>query len=90
MGDPVNITPLQADILKALKDLEHAVATLRTATPKPDLGTLFARIDELAERLPGDTDPQLLHFLRKRSYEKARLWLEERRDEIARGGCQND
>jgi hypothetical protein len=29
----------------------------------------------------------LLHYLHRKSYEKARLWLEDRDAENARGGC---
>lgn len=43
------------------------------ANPKPDLLQFFARIDELARQLPSDADPALLHYLQKKSYEKARL-----------------
>ena len=77
-------------ILKALLELESAVKSMLVANPKPNLLPLFSRLDELASQLPPDTDPQFLHYLRKKSYEKARLWLEDRRSEIARGGCRND
>src|SRR2546425_78472 len=49
-----------------------------TVNRKPDLLPLFARIDELTVQLPKDTDPALLHYLHRKSYEKARLWLEGR------------
>jgi hypothetical protein len=48
------------------------------ASPKPDLLPLFERIDSLSAELPKTTDPDLLHFLRRKSYEKARLLLEEK------------
>jgi hypothetical protein len=48
---------------------------------------LFARIDELTRKLPRDTDPGLLHYLHKKSYEKARLWLEGREAENKAGNC---
>ena len=47
-----------------------------TANPKPKLLPLFQRIEELAEQLPRSTAPDLLHYMQKKSYEKARLWLE--------------
>ena len=84
------ITETETKILQALLDLDAAVKSMPTATPKPNLLPLFARLDELTEMLPPDSDSQLLHYLRKKSYEKARLWLEDRKAEIARGGCRHD
>lgn len=81
------MTDLERSILKALVDLDTAVGSLRTANPKPDLQALFLRLDELAEKLPPDADPQLRHFLARKSYEKARLLLEGRGAENARGAC---
>ena len=74
-------------ILKSLLDLERAVASMATASPKPNLVSMFDRIDELTRQLPRDTDPSLLHYLHKRSYEKARLFLQGREIENARGNC---
>jgi hypothetical protein len=75
------------EILQALTELDTAVKTLRTATPKPDLQALFGRIDSLSRELPRATDPLLLHYLTKKSYEKARLFLEGRDAENAAGNC---
>jgi len=47
----------------------------------------LGRIDELGLQLPPETDPQLLHFIKKKSFEKAILWLEDRKGEIGRGNC---
>jgi hypothetical protein len=79
----------EADILEALLELDRAVATMKTAHPKPNLLALFARIDELATALPADTDPTLLHYLRKKSYEKARLFLHGRDAENQTGNCRH-
>ena len=57
------------------------------AGPKPDLLPLFARLDELTRRLPPQTAPELLHYLHKKSYEKARLFLEGRDAENTAGNC---
>ena len=75
-----------ADLLQALRDFEAAVAAVNEE-PKPDLMGHFNRIDELTAQLPGDTDGELLHYLHKKSYEKARLFLERRHPEIQKGGC---
>jgi hypothetical protein len=81
------MTETERDILNTLTELEAAARSMRTADPKPDLRPLFARLDELTNRLPKDTEPDLLHYLRRKSYEKARLWLEGRGGENARGSC---
>jgi hypothetical protein len=74
-------------LLQSLLELEQAVASMPTANPKPNLLPLFSRLDDLTRRLPRDTDPSLLHYLQKKSYEKARLFLQGREAENARGNC---
>jgi hypothetical protein len=76
-------------ILQALVELDAAVKTMATAAPKPDLRRLFTRIDELTRGLPRDADPNLLHYLQKKSYEKARLFLQGREVENQRGHCRH-
>ena len=76
---------IEAQILSALQALEAAIKALPTTNPKPDLLPLFARLDELAGQLPRATDPELLHFLHRKSYAKARARLEGR--QAARGAC---
>lgn len=80
---------LLKNILSALVELDNAVKTMPTANPKPNLLPLFARIDELTRQLPGNTDPALLHYLHKRSYEKARLFLQDRDAENQVGNCRH-
>lgn len=76
---PANaMTTTEQEILETLKELDAAVARMASATPKPDLKPIFARIDSLAGQLPAGTDPQLRHFLQRKSYQKARAFLEER------------
>lgn len=84
------MTRAEKDILDALVQLENAVREMPKANPKPSLLPIFARIDELTRQLPKETDPSLLHYLHKKSYEKARLWLEGRDAENARGSCRHD
>jgi hypothetical protein len=83
----MGVTAIERDILKALQDLDATVKTMATATPKPNLLPLFQRIETLADQLPRSTAPDLLHYMQKKSYEKARLWLEGRYAEIQKGGC---
>jgi hypothetical protein len=78
---------IEKDILQSLVELDNSVKTLRTASPKPNLAQIFARIDTLAAQLPKGTDPGLLHYLNKKSYQKARLFLEGRDGENTKGNC---
>ena len=77
-------------ILQTLIELDTAVKAMPKANPKPNLLPLFARVDELSRQLPKNTAPELLHYLHKKSYEKARLFLEGRGAENARGNCLGD
>jgi hypothetical protein len=77
-------------ILQALVELDAAVKSMPTANPKPNLLPMFSRLDELTRQLPKNASPDLLHYLHKKSYEKARLWLEGRDAENARGNCLGD
>ena len=81
------MTDTERDIWQALVDLDKLVKAMPTANPKPNLLPQFARLDELTHKLPPQTDPQLLHYLHKKSYEKARLFLEGRNAENAAGNC---
>lgn len=74
---------IENNLRDALAALEAAVKAMPTAHPKLNLLPLFARIDELAGQLPKGTDPNLIHYLQKKSYEKARLWLDDRNRETA-------
>jgi hypothetical protein len=77
---------VEKDILQALTELDEAVKQMATANPKPNLLPLFSRIDQLAAQLPPGTDPELKHFLTRKSYEKARAKLEGHA--AARGSCE--
>jgi hypothetical protein len=81
------MTETEDAILQALVELDSTVKTMATARPKPSLLPMFERIDGLARQLPRGTDPQLLHYLQKKSYEKARLFLQGRDAENVEGSC---
>ena len=81
------MTAIEKNILDSLLELEAKIKTMATANPKPSLQPLFARIDSLAGQLPRGTDSGLLHYLHKKSYEKARLFLQGRDAENAEGNC---
>jgi hypothetical protein len=81
------MTETEQAILKSLVDLESAVQLMPAANPKPNLMPPFARIDELTRGLPSNTDPTLLHYLHRKSYQKARRFLEGRDAENQAGNC---
>ena len=83
----MGVTALEKDILNTLVELEAAVKVMPTASPKPNLLPLFQRLDALALELPRNTDPNLRHYLNKKSYEKARLFLQRTPGQIAPGAC---
>ncbi len=81
------MTALEKNILQTLTELDIAVKAMAVSQPKPDLLPLFRRLDALALDLPHDADPNLRHYLNKKSYEKARLFLLDRDCENTTGGC---
>ena len=78
---------LEKEILTALTELDRTVKAMTSSNPRPALQPLFVRLAELTARLPASADPNLRHYLHRKSYEKARLWLEGRDAENARGNC---
>ena len=83
------MTPLEQELHAALLELDAAVKRMAATKTPVDLLPLFARIDELGAKLPPGTDPQLVHFIQRKSFEKATLWLAGRKTEITRGICGN-
>ena len=77
----------EQNLLQSLLELEKAVQTMAQANPKPNLLPLFARLDDLTRQLPPETDPSLRHYLQKKSYEKARLFLQGRDADNTVGSC---
>ena len=83
----VLMTDIEQQILDTLNALQTAAKAAGAPGTKPDLQSLFARLDELAGRLSRDADRNLLHYLQRKSYENARLLLLGRGAENARGAC---
>jgi hypothetical protein len=81
------MTSLEKTILETLIELDQQVKTISATGSKPNLLPLFARLDELAARLPADAPGELRHYLQRKSHEKARLFLEGRDGENAAGNC---
>jgi len=86
-GYLILMTAIERNILESLNELDAAVKTMATAKPKPNFRPLFERIESLANELPRGTAPDLLHYMQKKSYEKARLWLQGHFDKIQKGSC---
>ena len=84
----MEMSATERKILQTLLELESAVKGMATTQPKPNLSPLFERIDALTDQLPKGTDATLLHYLHRKSYEKARLWLEGRDAENQAGSCR--
>ena len=82
------MTELEKDILLGLVELENTVQSISAKGTKPNLLPLFERLDRLTRQLPKESDANLLHYLHKKSYEKARLLLQGRDAENARGACR--
>lgn len=82
------MTTIERSLLECLVELDNQVRSMPTANPKPNLLSLFQQIEALAVQLPRGSAPDLLHYLQKKSYAKARQWLEGRYAEIQKGGCQ--
>ena len=81
------MTTIEQEVLGALQDLEAAATAVRGGGPKPDLRTILDRLRELTAALPPETEADLLHYMRRQSYEKARLHLLGRSSENAAGSC---
>jgi len=85
----MNMNEVEQNILQALLELDAAVKSMATANPKPNLTLLFKRLDALALELPRETDPDLRHYMNRKSYEKARLFLQGRQGENENGSCRH-
>jgi hypothetical protein len=76
-----NLTPLWKALRRRLGVVaDHA---LRDHDPAAHLDALREAASQLAtiqNSLPADTDPQLVHYLERQSYQKAMEWIESRLD----------
>ena len=82
-------TSIENELLATLTQLAETVRAMPTTNPKPNLLPVFNRLDELTKQLPRNADPTLLHYLHKKSYEKARLFLKGRDAENQAGNCRH-
>jgi hypothetical protein len=72
------MTQTEREILDTLLELEQAASHMASTASKPDLRPLFTRLDNLALLLPADAPPDLRHYLQRKSYQKARAFLQDR------------
>jgi hypothetical protein len=82
-------TEWESRVLTALRALEAAATPASAAATGsgPDLTAAIAGLGRLTVEMPAGTDPELAHFLQRRSYEKARQFLEGHLADLQRGGC---
>lgn len=78
---------IEQEILSNLRELDRLARMMKSAQPKPNLLPVFEKLDSLTQKLGPQGDPSLLHYLHKKSYEKARLYLQGRDAENTRGAC---
>jgi len=69
------MTTTEQQLLDVLLELESAIDKVND-DPKPDLMAIFSRLDDLSNQMPKDASPDLLHYLHKKSYQKARFFLQ--------------
>ncbi len=81
------MTDIEKQILDSLVELDQTVKAMRGGGAKVSLIPLFEKLDQLTACLPRGADPELAHFMMRKSYEKARLLLEGRGAENAAGSC---
>ena len=82
-----HMNTIESRLLAALGALNACVGPRPAGSPPPDVRPHLAELDRLTRELPSHADPELLHYLHRRSYDKARLYLEGRMAEIQKGGC---
>lgn len=77
------------DLKTSLEEYFRAIALQKSAdeSNRPPLRPHFERLDQLAAQLPPDTDPQLRHYMKQKSYEKALNFLSGRADQNLDGSC---
>lgn len=72
------MTASEREILATLQELKESVERMKTSPVKPNLLPLFEKVDRLTLSLPPNSDRSLLHYLHKKSYDKALQHLRER------------
>jgi hypothetical protein len=78
-----------SELRNALENYFEAIALQKSAdeSQRPPLRPHFEKLDQLASQLPADTDPQLRHYMKQKSYEKALNFLSGQADQNIDGSC---
>ena len=76
-----NIANSEVQLLEALESYFQAVELQKQPTPeqRPALRPYVERLDTLTAQLLSEVDPQLHHFMVRKSYEKALGFLRQRK-----------
>ncbi len=72
----------ESRILEVLTEMERGLAAMKAGGPAPGLMGLFGQLDRLAAALPADAKA-LRHYLERKSYGKARRYLENGDEDAA-------
>ena len=72
------MTTIENELLSALALLETRAKDPLSKTSKPSLLELFTQIEALQTQGMDTLNPQLRHYLERKSYEKALGWLREK------------
>lgn len=81
------MTETELNLLDALVELEDSIEESALSGTMPNLLPLFERIETLTHQLPEQTDPSLIHYLDKKSYQKARVFLQDKESRNQAGSC---
>jgi hypothetical protein len=81
------MTDLEKSLLKSLLALEAAARPSDDPNRKQTLMTTISEVEKMTHSFPKSTDPTLLHYLHKKSYQKAILYLKGRDAENQLGNC---
>ncbi len=70
------MTPAEKALRDAIVELEETAAMARSGRKTPGVLPVLEKVERLAAELPPDTPAELRHFLERKSYAKARAFLE--------------
>jgi len=81
----MQMSSVENEILDTLKTLETRIQEGKATGQPMNLMPVFQSLDKLAAQLPPGSSADLRHYMAKKSYQKARLWLEGQDPE--QGAC---
>jgi hypothetical protein len=89
LGNFVSVLPIESKVDMIEEKLKETLASLQQGIKNSDAGIItgsLRTLDELVGSHRSELDPQLVHYLSRRSYEKAQMFLEGK-DGIPKGIC---